>query len=180
MTKKLMRRINYIAILIAVTFPFSSSIAQSPGGSKYVGYKYEAPRVGEKLSNGFEHYGGGLIGDIDADRVYGVSVLKNGKAIMFWLEVSIARNENGGVTKWEVLDSLEFSNLRSFDYVMEFSEPAFQCKRGKKIIENLVGIGKFSVKRGIFTPHKLWSPNAKTAKFESVSVKNIRCIYSEP
>lgn len=173
-----MTRAIYFTILI--TFLFSSAIAQSAAGSKFIGYKYESPDVGKKLPNGFTHNGGGLIGDIDADPVYGVSVLEKGKTKMFWLEVSTARNNNGGVTTWEVKDVLEFSSLGPKDFVLEFSDPTFECKRGGTGLEHVVGVGAFNRKSGVFVPRKLWLPNAKTAKFESVPVRNVRCLYSEP
>lgn len=171
-----MKRVNFIAILI--TFLLSSAIAQSTAGSKYIGYKYESPDVGEMLPNGIKHRGGGLIGDIDADPVYGVSVLEKGKTKMFWLEISTNRKADGGVMAWQVKDVLEFSGLGSKDFVLEFSDPTFECKRGKANVGSLIGIGTFN--KGIFTPRKLWRPNAKTAKFESVPIRNIRCFYAEP
>lgn len=174
-----MGRTRYIALLIVILLSNSSASTQSSDGSKYIGYKYRAPTVGEKLPNGFEHHGGGLIGDSFADPVYGISILKKGKTTMFWLEVSTARQARGGVTEWEVKDSLEFSNLRPTDYVLEIS-PAFECKRGKTTIENLIGLGMFNERRAVFTPRKLWFPNAKTAKFETVSVRNVKCFYNEP
>ncbi len=173
-----MKRISCVAIVI-VSF-LTSAGAQTSTGSRYIGYKYQSPEVGELLPNGLKHNGGGLIGDIDADPVYGVSVLEKGKTKMFWLEISTTRNADGGVTSWQVKDVLEFSGTGPNDFVLEFSEPTFECKRGKAIVGNLVGIGVFNRKAGIFTPRKLWQPNAKTAKFEPVSVKSIRCYYSEP
>lgn len=168
-------------MLITVLFVISSSFAQSPTGAKYIGHKYEVPDHGGKLPNGFTHNGGGLIGDIEADPLYGVSILGKGREKMFWLEVSTARGDRGGVTAWEVKDVLEFSNLRASDFVMEFSDPGFECRKGKTTIaETLIGIGTFNRKRGIFTPRKLWRPNAKTAKFERYAATNIRCFYSEP
>lgn len=171
--EKDMRRIGCIALLSI--FIFSSALAQT--APKYIGYKYVVPETGKPLRNGIKHMGGGLIGDIDADPVHGVSVLEKGGTKMFWLEISTARNDDGGVTAWQVKDALEFSGS---EFVLEFSDPSFECRKGKANVGNLVGVGTFNKKAGVFTPRKLWQPNAKTAKFESVPVKNIRCYYSEP
>lgn len=175
------KAIIFVATITATLVLLASAFTQSPAGSKYIGYKYAVPELGGKLPNGFTYHGGGLIGDIDAKQVYGVSILSKGKAKMFWLEISTARDDRGGVTEWEVKDVLEFSGLRSSDFVMEFAEPAFECRKGKTVISgDLIGIGIFNRKRGIFTPRKLWRPDAETAKFEALSAKNVSCIYSEP
>ena len=175
------KTIILIATITATLALLASAFTQSPEGSKYIGYKYEVPEIDEKLVDGFTYHGGGLIGDIEADPLYGVSILGKGREKMFWLEVSTARGNRGGVTAWEVKDVLQFTNLRAGDFVMEFAEPAFECRKGKTVISgDLIGIGTFNRKRGIFTPRKLWRPNAKTAKFEPFAITNVRCIYFEP
>ncbi len=176
-----MKRIKYLVVVILLLLILSVSlVGAQTSGAKYIGLRYVDPGVGKMLPNGFEHQGGGLIGDINADQVYGVSMLTKGKAKMFWLQISTDRSEDGGVNAWEVKDVLEFSGLRSTDYVMEFGNPGFECSKNKTILESLIGIGVLNTSRGVFTPRKLWRPNSKTAKFESVSTRNIRCIYSEP
>ncbi|MGD9588688.1 MAG: hypothetical protein AB7Q37_03590 [Pyrinomonadaceae bacterium] len=165
--------------ILAAALAYSAD-AQTPKASEYIGYRYQVPEILGKLQNGFTHRGGGLIGDINADPVLGVSTLEKGRTMMFWLEVSIARDENGGVTAWEVKDVLEFPNVAAADRVLEFSDPSFECTRGRRVESELIGIGRLDRRRGIFTPRKLWRPNARTAKFETVSVQNVRCLYSEP
>lgn len=175
-----MKKVRQIALIFLVSGGSFSADAQTAKVSQYVGYRYEAPEILGKLQNGFTHRGGGLIGDVNADPVLGVSTLEKGRTLMFWLELSTARDEKGGVTAWEVKDVLEFPNVATADRVLEFSDPSFECTRGRKVEAELIGIGRFDRRRGIFTPRKLWRPNARTAKFEPVPVQNVRCIYSEP
>lgn len=175
-----MKRITIISILTLLAAWGSPVFAQATSTSDFIGYRYESPEIGTKLPNGFIHRGGGLFGDINAERVYGVSTLEKGKTLMFWLEISLSRDRSGGVTAWEVKDALSFSEFRQGDRVLEFNDPSFECLRGGKVLADLVGIGRFDKKRGTFTPRKLWRPNAGTARFEPVTTRNVRCIYSEP
>lgn len=175
-----MRRVKRAALAIFAAVLAYSADAQTPKASEYIGYRYEAPEILGKLENGFTHRGGGLIGDINADPVLGVSTLEKGRTLMFWLEISTARDEKGGVTAWEVKDVLEFRNVAETDRVLELFDPGFECKRAGRIVSDLIGIGKFDRRRGILTPRSLWRPNPKSARFERVSMANVRCQYFEP
>jgi len=162
-----------IALILIPTF----SAAQT--SSKYVGYKYKGVTPESTLPNGVKHFGGSLVGDIDADPVYGISSVALRTNKMLWLEVSTGRDTNG-VTGWQVKDVLSFPTLTKADYLFFAGDPSIECKRGADLVENLVGVGKIFRKMGVFKPTKLWTANVSTQKFETVKVGGIVCIYSEP
>jgi hypothetical protein len=169
-----------VTFTIAVLVFVSCSLAQAAGTpSKYIGYKYKGVTPSSILPNGVKHFGGSLIGDIEADPVYGISSVSIGKTNMFWLEVSTGRDDSG-VTGWEVKDVIEFATLSKSDYIFFAGDPAIDCKRNSEVMENLVGVGKIVRKKGIFIPAKLWIANIETAKFESTPVAGVTCVYSEP
>jgi hypothetical protein len=131
------------------------------------------------LPNGVRHLGGGLIGDIDADPVYGISQLQESKTKMLWLEASTGRDAKG-VTGWKVLDVLFFGPRSKSDYVFFTGDPAINCTRRGKQIENLVGIGRIVRRQAVFLPSNLWVANLTTKKFELLSTAGVKCVYSEP
>ena len=169
-------------LILVVTFLAlaNTTIAQQSGApSEYIGYKYRGVRPGITLPNGVRHLGGSLVGDIEADPVYGVSQLLAGKIRLLWLEVSTGRDDSG-VTGWEVKDVIEFPSQPKSEYIFFAGDPAIDCKRDSEMIENLVGVGRINRKKGTFTPTKLWLANLTTAKFESTPVAGVTCVYSEP
>lgn len=145
----------------------------------YVDYKYEGVIPETILPNGVKHFGGGLIGDIDADPVYGISNVVKGKTKMLWLEVSTGQDETG-VTGWRVLDVLAFRAMTKTDYLFFANDPSIYCRRNGRDIPELVGIGKIARRQGIFRPTKLWVANIKTKRFESIPIAGVKCEYSEP
>ena len=148
-------------------------------GAEYVGYKYKGVNPGKILPNDVKHLGGGLIGDINADPVHGISQVSKGKIKMLWFEVSTGQ-DGTGVTGWQVKDVLSFYNQRANDHILIYGDPSIECKRNGKAIENLVGIGKIAAKQGVYRPSSLWVANLKTLKFDPVSATGIKCQYSEP
>ena len=162
-----------IALLI-----FSTS-ALSQSGSEYVGYEFQSVLPGTVLPNGVKDLGGGLIGDINASPVYGIGQMQKGKTKMLWLEVSTGQDAKG-VTGWKVLDVLIFSTLARTRYVFFAGDPAIACRRKGEEIANLVGDGKIDRAGGVFVPSNLWIANIETKRFEPISVKGIKCEYSEP
>ena len=148
-------------------------------GSKYIGYKYKGVTPESTLPNGVKHFGGGLIGDIDADPVYGISSVAIRTTKMLWLEVSTGHDASG-ITGWQVKDVISFPSLRQSDYLFFVGDPALECKRNGAPIENLVGVGQIFRKLGRFKPTKLWVANSKTEKFEVVKTAGVTCVYSEP
>lgn len=165
-----------LVVLLALTF---NATALSQGFSGYVGYEYEGVRPGTTLPNGVKLLGGGLIGDVEADPVYGISEVQKGKIKMLWLEVSTGKNSTG-VTGWKVLDVLGFSTLARTRYVFFTGDPAIGCRRGGNDIPNLVGEGRIVRARGVFVPSNLWVANLKRKKFERISLAGVKCEYSEP
>lgn len=167
------------AFLIGILL-LSSLAGHAQTGAAYIDYKYTGVNPESVLPNGVKHFGGGLIGDIDADPVYGISTVAKGKTNMLWLEVSTGRDRTSSVTGWRVLDVLAFPALTKTDYLFFANDPAIQCRREGRDIPDLVGVGKISRSRGIFRPTKLWVPNLLTKKFAPVTLTGVNCEYSEP
>jgi hypothetical protein len=147
--------------------------------SEYIGYEYKGVRPSETLPNGVKHFGGGLIGKIDAEPVHGISEVSRGRTKMLWLEVSTGQ-DTGGVTGWRVKDVLAFPALAKTDYVFFAGDPAILCRRRGSEIVNLVGVGRILRRQGIFRPSKLWVANISSEKFERISLAGVKCEYSEP
>ena len=166
-------------VFIFVTLLVFQSTLLAQTRSPYVGYEYKGVLPNKTLPNGVKHLGGSMIGDINADPVYGISQVQKGTTKMLWLEESTGQDATG-VTGWKVLDVLSFSMLARSRYVFLTGDPAIGCQRGNKDIENLVGEGRIIRARGQFIPSNLWTANLKTKKFERVSIAGVRCVYSEP
>ena len=147
--------------------------------SRYINYEYQSVLPGKTLPNGVKHLGGGLIGDFQANPVYGISQVQRGKIKMLWFEVSTGQDAKG-VTGWRVLDALGFSTLARTRYVFFYGDPAIHCTRKGKDIANLVGDGRIVRARGVFVPSNLWIANLKTKRFERTAVAGVKCEYSEP
>jgi len=173
-------RTFWIAALLI--FPIIAIAQQKPADerAKYINYKYKGVNPESILPNGVKHFGGSLIGDIDADPVYGISTVAKGKTNMLWLEVSTGRDSTSGVSGWRVLDVLAFPGMTKSDYLFFSNDPAVGCRRNGKDVPNLVGIGKIYRSRGIFRPTKLWIASLKTRKFEPTPLTGVKCEYSEP
>lgn len=165
-------------ILIVLTFAFPV-FAQSNHRAKYIGYEYKGVVPGKTLSNGVKHLGGGLIGDINAEPVFGIAQVEKGKVKMYWLEESTGRDD-GGVTGWRVKDVLSFPNLTASDYIFFAGDPAIECTKKGEAIPNLVGVGRIIRGRWVFRPSKLWVANLTSLKFEPYSITGVKCLYSEP
>lgn len=169
-----------VALLVFPLITFAQARRSTDERAKYINYRYEGVVPNTTLPNGVKHFGGGLIGDIDADPVYGISQVEKGKTKMLWLEASTSRDTRNGVTGWQVKDVLAFSGLTKSDYVFFSGDPAIYCKRNGQDVTNLAGVGQIVRRPGIFRPSKLFVANLTTKKFERVSTRGIKCEYSEP
>ncbi len=149
------------------------------GASSFVGYEYKGVRPDTVLPNGVKLIGGGLIGDIDADPVYGISQVSKGSTQMFWLEASTGRDANG-VTGWKVVDVLALPPAAKKHYIFFLGDPMIECTRNGKDVPNLVGIGRILRTQKLFQPSKMWTANIRSKKFEPIGVTGLKCIYSEP
>jgi hypothetical protein len=147
--------------------------------SPYIGYEYKGVVPSATLPNGVKHFGGGLIGKIDADPVHGISQVEKGRTKMLWLEVSTGQDA-GGVSGWRVKDVLVFPALTRSDYIFFAGDPAILCRQRGTEIVNLVGVGRIARREAIFRPSKLWVANLRTEKFEPMSLAGVKCEYSEP
>lgn len=167
----------YVSIFVVLILFPATLFSQSR--SPYVGYKYEGVRPSNTLPNGVKHFGGSLVGDIDADPVYGISQVQKAKTKMLWFEESTGQDAKG-VTGWRVLDVLTFSSLARTRYIFFVGDPTILCQRAGKDLENLVGEGRVFRSRGVFVPSNLWIPNLETKKFQKISTTGVKCTYSEP
>jgi hypothetical protein len=161
---------------------FSLSIivsAQTTDRTRYINYQYKGVVPETTLPNGVRHLGGGLIGDFDADPVYGISQVQKGRTKMLWLEASTGKDDTG-VTGWKVLDVLSFPALLKTDYLYFINDPSIMCLKNGSDVPDLVGVGRLNSTRGVFQPSKLWVANLKTKRFEPYSVAGVKCQYSEP
>lgn len=170
-------RSKIIVVVALFVFPVLC-VGQSSAPASYINYEFENVLPETTLPNGVKYLGGGLIGDIDADPVYGISELQQGKTKMLWLKVSTGQDHTG-VKGWKVLDVLSFS-LAASDYLFFYGDPGIDCRRGGVEISNLVGIGRINRGQGIFRPSKLWIANIEKRKFEPIALAGVKCGYSEP
>ena len=174
-------RSTVLFVFVLLLVPVASfGQAKSAAVSKYVGYKYKGVPPENMLPNGVKHLGGGLVGDFDADPVYGISKVMKGTTTMLWLEVSTGRDSTG-ITGWKVLDVLTFPALRPTQHLAFALDPAIGCKRnGKELTDDTVMIGQIFRKLAVYKPERVWVANLKTGKFEKASLAGLTCGYSEP
>jgi hypothetical protein len=134
----------------------------------FVGYRHEGVRYGERLPNGAQDFGGGLLSDED----YGVTRFKKGDVYMLWFEKIISRNR-AGVPRWEVRDVLTFEKLpKNQEFLFSYSSP---CRLNKRENLDLIVLAKVSTRARSYIPLKAWIADVGTEKFKSVSVKAISC-----
>ena len=166
-------------LLISPIFVSAQARPASAPGSAYINYKYKGVVPDTILPNGVKHMGGGLVGDIEADPVYGISQVSKGKMQMLWLEESTGRDSTG-VTGWRVLDVLAFPALTRTNYLFFLGDPLIECTKAGKEIPNLVGIGRILRWQEEYRPSKLWVADLKTRKFKALPPAGVKCVYSEP
>jgi hypothetical protein len=168
--------IGHLLIWPVNAFCQRASLNRSP----YIGFKYKSVRPGVTLPNGVKHFGGGLIGDIKSDPIFGISEVGKGKTKMLWLEISTGQDASG-ISGWHVKDVLSFPTLAKTDYVVFALDPSIECTRnGVPILDSLVAVGRIYRTKGIFKPTKAWVANFETAKFEEIPAASLKCNYSEP
>lgn len=144
------------------------SVPLSVLGSDYIGYRHEGVRFGEKLPNGVQDLGGGLISDED----YGVTRFRKGDVYMLWLERIISRNK-AGVPRWEVLDVLSFKGLkRNRQFLFSYSSP---CRLSGKENLDLIVLAETSSRTKKSMPVKAWMADINTGKFKAISITGIAC-----
>ena len=171
---------KYAVVLLSFAMLASPSFGQTiQRRSGYIGFTHPGVIPENALPNGVKYIGGGLIGDVNADPVYGISMVSKGKIKMLWLEVSTGQN-GGGVTGWHVKDVLSFYNQRAYDQLFIAGDPTIECHRKGKPLENVAGIGRIVPKTGIFRLSSIWFVNTKKEKFDRISTAGIKCVYSEP
>ena len=173
-------RIIILLLLIIPVVAFAQKAPVANAGAQFINYKYKGVSPPNRLPNGVKHLGGGLVGNFDADPVYGISRVTKGTTTMLWLEVSTGRDATG-VTGWRVLDVLSFPALRPTQHLAFALDPAIECVRdGKELTDDTVIIGQLFRKSGTYKPEGVWIANLKTGKFERSTVAGLKCAYTEP
>ena len=133
-----------------------------------IGYRHEGVRFGEKLPNGAQDLGGGLL----SDDGYGVTRFKKNKQYMLWLEKIISRNKSG-VPRWEVRDVLKFGKLeKNQQFLFSYSSP---CLLNGQSNLDLIVLAKTSPRSKRSVPLKAWLADVSAEKFRSISVKKVSC-----
>lgn len=134
----------------------------------FVGYRHEGVRYGERLPNGAQDQGGGLLSDED----YGVTRFKKGSVSMLWFEKIISR-DRAGVPRWEVRDVLKFDKLaKNQKFLFSYSSP---CRLNNSENLDLIVLAIASPRAKSYVPLKAWIADVGTEKFISISVKGISC-----
>ncbi len=164
---------------MSILFIGSLADAQTNDRTRYLGYEYAGVLPDSTLPNGVKHFGGGLIGDIEADPVNGISQVQRGRTKMLWLEESTGKDATG-VTGWRVRDVLSFPTIPKADYLFFVGDPAIDCKRRGNPIPNLVGVGRIMQRQGIFRPSRLWTADLDKVRFKPLALTGVKCTYSEP
>ena len=136
--------------------------------SNLVGYRHEGVRFGEKLPNGAQDLGGGLL----SDEEYGVTRFKKDGIYMLWLEKITGRNKTG-VPGWEVVDVLSFKELkRNQQFLFSYSTP---CRRYGKENLDLIVLAEIFPPSKKYIPFKAWMADVTSGKFRSIPVTGISC-----
>lgn len=144
------------------------SVSHSVFGNDLVGYRHEGVRFGEKLPNGAQDQGGGLL----SDERYGVTRFKKEKKYMLWFEKIISRNK-AGVPRWEVRDVLKFEKLgRNQEFLFSYSSP---CRLNGQYNLDLIVLAQTLPRSKKSTPLKAWIADVSAEKFRSISIKNVSC-----
>jgi len=176
-----MMLVTKLLVSLMLIFPVAAVCQlKRTDASSYIGYKYKGVLPGKMLPNGVKHFGGGLIGDVYANPVYGISEVAHGKTKMFWLEASTGQDA-AGITGWQVKDVLTFPVLAKTDYLLFALDPSIECTRNNaQVTDDLVAIGRIYRRKGAFIPTKAWIANLVTAKFDKIPTAGLKCTYSEP
>jgi hypothetical protein len=161
-------------VLLVVILSPGVLFSQHDKSSPYIGYERQGASVESVLPNGVKYLGGGLIGDINAKRLVGISEMMQGNSRMVWLERSNRRTH--GARTWKVLDVLRI-DLRTSD---EEFFPINPCTRNGREIPNLVAIGRHHKGDRYITLSSLWVADLERGSFREVSTRGVKCEYPEP
>lgn len=144
------------------------NIPHSIFGNDLIGYRHEGVRFGEKLPNGAQDLGGGLL----SDERYGVTRFKKNREYMLWFEKIVGRNKSG-VPRWEVRDVLRVGKPdKNQEFFFSYSSP---CRLNGKPDLDLIVLAKTSPRSKKSVPLKAWLADVSAEKFKSISVKNVSC-----
>ena len=168
-----------LLLIIIPAFAYGQKAPAANAGAQFINYKYKGVTPPKQLPNGVKHLGGGLIGNINADPVYGIAQTEKGALRMFWLEVSTGQDATG-VTGWQVLDVLTFSGVQKSEYLFFAGDPSINCTKNSREIPNLVGRGRILRTKGSYIPSKLWIADIAKRKFVPFGLMGVKCVYSEP
>lgn len=157
-------------LILAVSLTAAASVfAQT---SEFVGYRHKGVVYGEKLPNGLEDRGGGLLSD---DR-YGVTRYVKGKRTYLWLE-KISERDSEGVPSWVVRDVLEFRSLGNRVRFL-FSYSSACTLRGKKFIDLVVQVERRR-RANSYRVVRAWRADLAQERFEPVKTTGIVCRFED-
>lgn len=148
----------------------SLSVSETVPGAEFIGYRHKGVLRGEKLPNGVQDLGGGLLTDDD----YGVTRFSIGDKYMLWLG-KILEFDADDVPTWEVKDVLVFDKLKKNQmFMFSYSSP---CTDGGAENLDLIVMVEENRKRRTYTILKAWLANTETERFEETTTGSIVCSY---
>jgi len=142
--------------------------------SKYIGFQYNNPMVGEKVSD-LTVKGGGLISGImpgDSGPTYGIGQMGKAGTEMLWLQKAIAQDSKG-ITRWQVKDVLVFPSAGKTQEIHSMGDPT--CQKDGKEPPNLVVLTDAPPQGRPYQVQRAWLANSKTEKFVEIPIQGISC-----
>lgn len=162
---------SFLILLICLGFWDFSVTANEPK-NEFIGYRHKGVIYGEKLPNGVQDLGGGLL----SNEVYGVTRFSKDKDYMLWLEKILSRDSKG-VPNWEVKDVLVFRQLpKTQEFLFSLSST---CSINGKENPDLIVLAEKRTKTKEYKVLKAWIANVKKERFEKAQTKGIVCQYQE-
>jgi hypothetical protein len=165
-----MRRIQILLLFLLIP---GAVVGQTAG---YIGYKYKAVLPDSVLPNGVKSLGGALVGDINAQPLWDISIMTKGKDRMLWLERAVKQGAKG-VEEWEVVDVLMFPNFPRGD---ELIFGTGDCTKSKKPDGDLVVQARLNSSTFTYKTIKAWRTNPKLGKFVPEDASLVKCKYDAP
>jgi hypothetical protein len=143
----------------------STKVAAAADMTKYIGLRH-----GSSLPDNLKDIGGALVSEVGDSKEYGIGEIHKGKVKMLWFE-RLTHRDDAGVPFWEVEDILVLPPVRKNQIVVYST-----CFLSNKPDREVVAIADYQPDVEFFTRvRRAWRANRKTAKFEEISFKGIKC-----
>lgn len=140
---------------------------------QFIGYKHKGVVYGQSLPNGAKDLGGSLLSNDE----YGVTRYQKGRQHYLWLE-KISGRDRDGVPAWIVRDVLELGVPEKNEAVLFGLSST--CTRHGKADQDLIVLAELAKNKKSYKVAKAWRANPGKEKFETASVKGIRCEVGAP